>query len=54
MDALTQVIETYERNLSLACMDLAVYTPNFEEQLQEWEDNLFDLKVILRFHYEKF
>ena len=42
---LTEKIEDYERTLSLACMDLAVYTTNFEEHLKAWEEAFFNLKT---------
>jgi len=43
--SLTEEIEQYESSLSLATMDLATYSADWEKKLEDWERRFFELKV---------
>ncbi len=45
-DLITE-IETYEEELSMACMNLRPYNPRFIEGIKAWESTYFDYKVAL-------
>ncbi|MEL6863665.1 MAG: AAA family ATPase [Bacteroidota bacterium] len=45
IDALIKEMEQYEEDLALACMSMAPYRPNIIDQLKDWEQRFFQLKV---------
>ena len=45
LEKLIEQIEEYELSLSLACLNISNYQPALVDKLQEWESNLFDLKI---------
>ncbi len=47
---LSQEIENYENQLSLACLDLNVYNPAVIDQLKDWEERMFKYKIDLLAH----
>ncbi|MDF1865863.1 MAG: AAA family ATPase [Saprospiraceae bacterium] len=47
---LTKKIEGFEMEISLACMDMGKYDPNFEEHLKDWNNSFFNLKKQLYSH----
>jgi ATP-dependent Clp protease ATP-binding subunit ClpA len=47
IEALTTIVENYEDELSLACMNLTAYRPQMIEKIKTWESDYFDYKVEL-------
>jgi ATP-dependent Clp protease ATP-binding subunit ClpA len=47
IEDLTTIIENYEDELSLACMNLTAYRPQMIEKIKAWENDYFDYKVEL-------
>jgi ATP-dependent Clp protease ATP-binding subunit ClpA len=47
IEDLTAIVENYEDELSLACMNLTAYRPQMIEKIKAWESDYFDYKVEL-------
>lgn len=47
IEDLTTIVENYEDELSLACMNLTAYRPQMIEKVKAWERDYFDYKVEL-------